>query len=137
MALNVCIVGPTVSVGTEIFYSVLTADSSLSDSAIAAMCDAYTGPFGYDPRTYLYILEQPTLWIYGGNDRSIPTHKSIEILAEVDVLFPKEYTIKLYPDGNHGMINTHTGMPIVFRPYIVNWLRNVRHDLQFAIEATI
>lgn len=102
------------------------------------MCDAYTGPFGYDPRrTYLYILEQPTLWIYGGNDRSIPTLKSIEILAEVYVLFPKEYTIKLYPDGNHGMVNTHTGMPIVFRPYIVNWLRNVRHGLQFAIEATI
>lgn len=134
VASNVCIVGPTVSVGMEVFYSSLTANLLLSDSAIAAMCDAFTGPFGYDPLTYLYILDQPTLWMYGGNDRSIPTFKSIDILAEVDVLFPKEYTIKLYPEGNHSLVNTNTGMPIVFRPYIVDWLRNVRHGLQFASE---
>jgi dienelactone hydrolase len=77
----VIVVGPTVSVGVENYYSSLVEVSpSFPIDEAYARSRVYTGPHGFDPRPTLESLSTPGLWLLGGVDRSIPTPLTVEVL---------------------------------------------------------
>ena len=99
----ILVVGPTVSVGVENYYSSLVERSpsaSLDDAY--ARSRVYSGPHGYDPRSTLESLSTPGLWLLGGVDRSIPTPLTVEVLQSLqDSGHPYRWIV--YPDADHNL----------------------------------
>ena len=80
----VILVGPTVSVGREIYYSDLVEQSDLPiDEAEEALL-GFTGGEGFDPLPYLDQVGIPVLWLYGLMDRSIPTRACLAIHRTIE-----------------------------------------------------
>ena len=82
-AFMILLVGPTVSVGIENFYSDIV---EFSDTPIEKGYEAlptFTGEHGFDPRPVLERLSVPGLWLLGGEDRSIPTPATVAILDQL------------------------------------------------------
>ena len=99
----ILVVGPTVSVGVENYYSSLVEllpAASLDDAY--ARSRVYSGPHGYDPRRDLESLSTPGLWLLGGADRSIPTPLTVEVLQSLrDSGRPYQWIV--YPGADHDL----------------------------------
>jgi dienelactone hydrolase len=99
----ILVVGPTVSVGVENYYSSLVETSptaSLEDAY--ARSRVYSGPHGFDPRGTLESLSTPGLWLLGAVDRSIPTPLTVEILQSLqDSGRPYQWIV--YPGADHNI----------------------------------
>jgi dipeptidyl aminopeptidase/acylaminoacyl peptidase len=100
--------GPAVTLGEELYYSDLTGDtackpSGRSDAEVDSLLAA-RGPSLFNPAPYLRELRTPTLWIFGGLDKSIPVRQSIDRLAAVRDSFNLPIEIELVPDMNHQWI---------------------------------
>ena len=102
-------VGGAVSVGQEMAYDVITGYESCTPTGItaAAASDSIEtlGTSGWDPMPSLRELAQPSLWIFGGNDLSHPTHLSVRNLESVMAAISKPWTISVFPDANHDLIS--------------------------------
>ena len=128
IAFAAIVVGPTVTVGEEIFYSNLTGEvaGSLTEERldeISAQLADYTGPHGFDPRPSIEAMKQPGLWVLGGLDASIPTRETIIILEEIRDEFEKDITIHLFPTGTHSMRDANTGESLPFMTeHVVPWI---------------
>jgi pimeloyl-ACP methyl ester carboxylesterase len=96
----ILVVGPTVPVGIEIFYSGLAEGSSTSFEELSARLLEYGGPLGFDPRPTLERLDVPGLWLLGAQDRSIPTRETVAILDEL-ARAGRPYRWVVYPDAGH------------------------------------
>jgi uncharacterized protein len=96
----VLVVGPTVPVGIEIFYSDLAEGTSTSFDELSARLLEYRGPLGYDPRPTLERLDVPGLWLLGAQDRSIPTRETVAILDELSGA-GRPYRWIVYPNAGH------------------------------------
>jgi pimeloyl-ACP methyl ester carboxylesterase len=95
--------GPTVSVGLEMFYSSLAEQGTTAPAEAEARLAGYRGPHGFDPLPYLRRLNVPVLLLFGAEDRSIPTKRSVEILASLAREKPKRFTWVVYPGVDHGL----------------------------------
>ncbi len=58
---------------------------------------------GFDPRPVLEEIKTPILWIYGEADKSVEPSASIAILNDITAKQPKPWTIKTFPDADHGI----------------------------------
>jgi uncharacterized protein len=99
----ILVVGPTVSVGVENYYSTLvefTPSASLDDAYLRSR--VYAGPHGYDPRPTLEALSTPGLWLLGGVDRSIPTPLTVEVLQSLQDS-GRPYRWIVYPGADHNL----------------------------------
>jgi dienelactone hydrolase len=98
----VIVVGPTVTVGEEIYYSRFAEGTETPLSELTGVLRKFTGPYGFDPRPVLEGLSTPGLWLLGGADRSIPTPETVAIL---DALIAKgrPFAKVLFPDADHSM----------------------------------
>jgi uncharacterized protein len=111
--------GPTVNVGIENLYSNMTNDQNGSvtleeiDEYSERLAD-YQFNFGYDPRADIEALEIPALWILGRRDASIPVRETAAILEEIKAELGKDFTVYIYPNGTHGMIDADTGRFLPF-----------------------
>jgi pimeloyl-ACP methyl ester carboxylesterase len=83
VAWMVLLVGPTVSVGVENYYSALAEGTTTGYDEMSAQLATFAGPHGYDPRPHLEALDTPGLWILGAEDRSIPTRETVAVLQEL------------------------------------------------------
>ncbi len=98
-------VGGAVSTGQEGLFDDLSGYSVCERSELSMeeinqrMREA--GPSGFDPRPSLLAMQQPALWLYGGLDFSHPAEFSAELLAEVDGVAAKPWTVVIVPDANH------------------------------------
>ena len=81
-AFMVLVVGPTVSVGLEIYYSDLAERTAVPLEQVYPQLAAFSGPVGFDPRPTLEAISTPGLWILGEQDRSIPTPHTVAVLTE-------------------------------------------------------
>jgi uncharacterized protein len=115
--------GPTVSVGEEIYYSRFAEDHSHTISDAEDQMKRYTGLKGFIPMPYISELTQKGLWIFGGQDESIPTARSIQLLDSLNHGSEKPYTIKLYPQASHGLLNKVTGQFENYIPFMFDWLK--------------
>ena len=128
-AFMVIVSGPTVTVGEEIYYSKLTGDdhgqpTDLSGEEISRRLRAFTGPHGFDPVPALEKVTIPGLWILGGRDRSIPIPETLAHLDELVDNAGKDFEVKLYPQGNHGL-RDEDGRKLSYFPVVESWLRGV------------
>jgi pimeloyl-ACP methyl ester carboxylesterase len=99
----ILVVGPTVSVGVENYYSTLVENSpTASIDAAYASSRVYTGPQGFDPRRTLESLSTPGLWLLGGADRSIPTPLVVDVLQSLREA-GRPYRWIVYPDVGHNL----------------------------------
>jgi uncharacterized protein len=96
----ILVVGPTVPVGIEIYYSDLAEGTSTSyDDLSRALLD-YPGPRGFDPRPTLERLNVPGYWFLGAQDRSIPTRETVAILSEL-AASGRPYRWRVHPSAGH------------------------------------
>ena len=57
----------------------------------------------FDPRPILDEIKTPILWMYGLDDNSVEPSKSIAILNDIMSKQTKPWTIKTFPDADHGI----------------------------------
>lgn len=126
------IVGPTVTVGEEIFYSDLTEERQFSLNGtingftvaqLTQMVKDYAGLHGYDPREALGSLDIPGLWVLGEYDESIPTALCVEILEEIIAEHEKDFQVQVYPHANHAVFDIVAQQQILYFTNRINgWL---------------
>ena len=124
VAFMVLIVGPTVSVGLENYYSSLAERSTTPLDEVYAQLDFHGAP-GFDPRPTLSTLSTPGLWLLGEMDRSIPTRQSVEILRELEAE-GRPYRTIVYPGATHSMTDADTGAPVDFMRDVLVFLQQWR-----------
>lgn len=102
----VSINGGASSVGvSDKFDDLASAGESIEDAADEAR--SYRGPQGYDPGRDLARMRQPTLWVFGGKDKSNPTALD---LATVKQLAGKGRPHRwiLLPNADHELVDVAT-----------------------------
>jgi hypothetical protein len=124
--LSICISGPLVSVGEEIYYSELAEIGLYPQEQADEMLKDFNGIRGYDPVRRVEKMKAPSLWIFGGNDVSIPVKKSIHILDSIKLSRHLPIEMKLYPDVDHGLYNIKTRRREDYVSLIVRWISGHR-----------
>jgi dipeptidyl aminopeptidase/acylaminoacyl peptidase len=100
--------GPISTLSQENYFSELTGEGAdvprRSRAEIAQLMKAHK-PTGFDPIPFIRQMRIPTVWIFGGNDDSVPVDLSIEAL---EALQKEGYPFELsyFPMGNHPMWET-------------------------------
>lgn len=128
--------GPTVSVREENAWSRLRGEghtaASADQDAARAILDT-TSPGGVDARPLLQEVVVPGLWLFGDQDASVPSEKSIAVLEQFRRA-GKPFEHRSFPDRGHLILGREPlplvpglrGLPRVSRPSLdslVAWLR--------------
>jgi alpha-beta hydrolase superfamily lysophospholipase len=119
-AFMVLLVGPTVSVGIEGFYSRIVEDTNAPVDEGYKQLSSFNGFHGFDPKPVLEALDVPGLWLLGGEDRSIPTPATVAILDQL-IASGKPYAHVVFPGFGHNL-----GGASIW-PEIDRWLGKVLH----------
>jgi dienelactone hydrolase len=98
----ILVVGPTVTVGQEIYYSRFSEGTATPFAELSERLRSFKGPHGFDPRPVLEELTTPGLWILGGVDRSIPNAETVDILDQL-ISKGKPYARVIFPAADHGL----------------------------------
>jgi hypothetical protein len=122
--LSVCISGPWVSVGEEIYYSDLAEKGAYTQEQADQMLKDFNGIKGYDPISRIQKMKTPSLWIFGGKDVSIPIKRSIYLYDSIKQSKQDPLDMKLYPDADHGLYNADERED--YASYVVQWIGNHR-----------
>lgn len=102
VAFIILLAGPTVTGHQHNFWDATADDESLSVDELDALLRDFEPPAGdYDPRPDLEALSIPGLWIFGAEDRIIPSRRSAEILGELADSMGKDFTVVTYPGVGH------------------------------------
>jgi pimeloyl-ACP methyl ester carboxylesterase len=129
----VSIVGPTVSVGETDAWADLagkgaTAPSGSEESMLARV--RAQGAGGFDPRPSLRTLSIPAFWIFGDDDRNVPTKLCVEALQQLRaghdfswVVLPMTHTPIELPTGLFASLPRSRGFVPGFFPALGDWLR--------------
>jgi dipeptidyl aminopeptidase/acylaminoacyl peptidase len=124
----VMITGPTVSTHEEHVWSTLRGDhdgdSTTSLAGAEAIIDTVSSE-GVDARQPLSQLRIPALFLFGSDDNSIPSRKSIRVLDSLNAAGAK-YTYRLYEGYNHALVGRNGAvvprLAPTFRRDILAWL---------------
>ena len=105
--------GPAVTADEVDLYQNLTGagdrPQGQSDSAIDAQVIA-AGRHGVDPMPSIRKLRIPALWVYAGRDEQVPTRLSIIRLEPVAREPGRDFSIRVFPNANHALVETKTGL---------------------------
>ena len=128
VAFNIILSGAATSYGLEMHYSSLTGEGrrpsqGLTPQEIERRLESYDGVIGFDPLPILTRMKTPTLWLLGERDLSIPTERSFKTLEKLRQQ-GVPITIKVYPNGDHGLHDALTGKRLPYWEDTVDWLRN-------------
>ncbi len=128
--------GPTVSVGETDTWAGLAGESESPPQASRAQMLATVraeGPSGYDPTPTLRRLVVPALWMFGSDDRNVPTELCVQELAAVKtghdftwVVLPTAHTPLVLPTGLLSSLPQSPGFDSAFFPALGTWLRGHR-----------
>ena len=118
-AFMLLLVGPTVSVGIEGFYSRIVEDTSAPVEDGYRQLPFFNGFHGFDTKPVLEALDVPGLWLLGGQDRSIPTPATVAILDHL-IASGKPYAHVVFPGFGHNL----GGAPLW--PEVDRWLAGIR-----------
>ena len=104
--------GPTVTANENDEYQNLTGQGetpqTLSDEEIDAEVVKHRG--GVDPMPWIRGLDIPTIWLYGGLDKHIPTRLSVRNLTPLAEDPNRDLSIAVFPKANHALVQTETGL---------------------------
>jgi pimeloyl-ACP methyl ester carboxylesterase len=125
--------GPTATVGESDAWGRLAGESESPPSGTREAMLAQVrqlGPSGFDPVPYLRKLDVPALWMYGSDDRNVPTELCIERLDAVKAghdfswtVLPTEHTPLVLPTGLLSSLPRSPGFDPRFFPALGDWLR--------------
>src|ERR1700730_9676763 len=99
---------PATTVGQTVLWKDFSGGGSYSPTTSVGEMEAAVRAdhSGYDPAPALAALRVPTLWLLGTNDRTVPTHICVEILAGMK---KPNFTVVMLPTG-HGLLVNTTGL---------------------------
>lgn len=101
-AFMLLLVGPTVSVGLEGFYSRIVEDTTAPVEDGYKQLASFSGFAGFDPKPVLASLDVPGLWLLGGEDRSIPTPATVAILDDL-IASGRPFSHVVFPGRGHNL----------------------------------
>src|SRR5262249_55157211 len=105
--------GPSVTADETDLYQNLTGQGERpqteSDAAIDAQVLA-AGRSGVDPMPWIRKLRIPALWVFGGRDEHVPARLSVRRLEPVAHEAGRDFTIRVFPNANHALVETKTGL---------------------------
>ena len=78
-------------------------------------------PLGLRPRTAPEAQRFPSLWLYGGQDRSQPTTLDLEVLTRLSAGNNRIKTI-VFPEADHGLLDIPPSDPDAL-PTFVRWIQ--------------
>ena len=126
--------GPTTTVGETDYWAQLAGKSETPPSGTRAAMLAQVsqaGPSGFDPLPYLHRLDIPGLWMYGSDDRNVPTELCVERLDALKpghdfswVVLPTAHTPLVLPTGLLSSLPQSPGFDPRFFPAITVWLHS-------------
>jgi uncharacterized protein len=109
----IMVTGPAVSVREEGTWSDLRGDDQraarLSRVEAEHVMDSVTSG-GVDPRSLLSALKIPGLWLFGSDDASIPTRKSVIVLDSLVRALNKRFTFDSAPGYGHLVMGRKNGL---------------------------
>jgi pimeloyl-ACP methyl ester carboxylesterase len=109
----IMVTGPAVSVREEGVWSDLRGDDEraarLSRAEAEQVIDT-VAPAGVDPRPLLAELKIPGLWLFGADDASIPSRKSVIVLDSVSRALNKRFTFDSTPGYGHLVMGRANGL---------------------------
>jgi len=79
-------------------------------------------PSGFDPVPLLEQTTVPGIWVYGGQDRSIPAEKSAATLERLRETEGKDFIVVLFPHAGHGLLDAPPTDPRAM-PTLLAWMR--------------
>jgi uncharacterized protein len=125
--------GPTVSVGETDFWASLAGESQAAPSGARAQMLAQVqraGPSGYEPSQTLSKLGVPALWMFGGDDRNVPTELCVQRLEQLKpghdfswIVLPTTHTPLVLPSGLLSSLPRSPGFDPGFFSALASWLR--------------
>lgn len=121
ISFMVSISGAASSVGLSDHYDRLAEDAD-SATEIADALDGFDGTHGYDPAADLEALAIPVLWIYGARDLSNPTAHDLEVIELIGARPGKDFTIHVFANADHDLIDITTGQPVDAQTIVNGWL---------------
>jgi len=109
-SLAILVSAPATTVGQTNLWSDYSGGGSHLPTASQAEMEAAVRAdhSGYDPAPALAAMRVPALWLLGSNDRTVPTHVCVEILAAMN---RPNFTVRMLPTG-HGMLVNSTGLSV-------------------------
>lgn len=112
----ILLTAPTVSTHEEAVWSELRGDDDTAARVSFAEADrimASTQPEGVDARHALARLELPVLWLFGDQDNSIPSTKSMAVIDQLSA-DGRPYSYQTYPGFGHVLMSSFSE----FRPQL-------------------
>lgn len=129
--------GPTATVGETDLWGQLAGQSERPPSGTRPEMLAQVrkaGPSGFDPIPYLRQLQLPALWLYGSDDRNVPTELCVERLEALkpthdfsSVILATTHTPFILPTALLSSLPQSPGFDPRFFPALEGWLS--RHGL--------
>jgi pimeloyl-ACP methyl ester carboxylesterase len=110
-AFMIMLVGPTVSVGIEGFFSRIVEHGSGTVEEGNRQLPLFKGFHGFDPKPVLETLDVPGLWLLGEDDRSIPTPATVAILDEL-IAAGRPFARVVFPGFGHDLSQAPIGSEI-------------------------
>lgn len=117
--------GPVCTVIEEIEAGIGSGGNLSSDGDSRALIAQLRGQrMDTDPRDALRKLEIPGLWLFGGNDNTMPVKLSIDRLSGLISEGQANFEFRLAPDGGHNM-NFQADRPAI--DAMIEWMRMRRN----------
>jgi pimeloyl-ACP methyl ester carboxylesterase len=125
IAFTALVDAPATTTGEERKWSDLAGEDADDPPALTtekrAEFTAQLDPSGFDPLPLIRQMNGPGLWLYGGQDRSVPSGKSAATLQRLRRA-GKDFTIVTFSDAGHGLLDTPPTDPRAI-DRLVAWLR--------------
>ncbi len=128
--------GPATSAGETDYFTQLAGAEQRAPSGTRAQMLAQVGalgPFGFDPLPFLRRLSIPVFWVYGDDDRNVPTELCVERLASIRaghdfswVVLPMTHALIDLPNGLYSSLSRSRGFNAGLFPAVGDWLRSRR-----------
>jgi uncharacterized protein len=128
------LVGPTVDVGETDYWGTLAGKSQSPPSGPRTQLLAdvrASGASGFDPRPHLARIDVPMFWIYGDDDRNVPTELCVAALERLKAghdftwtVLPMTHALLLLPTGLYASLGRSSGFAPGLYPAIGGWLRS-------------
>jgi dienelactone hydrolase len=113
VAYFIILSGPVTSVGHEDLFSTYTNDGDSANNysqEVIAKRLADTPHSGFDSTPIIATLDQPGLWIWGDQDKSLPSFESESNLKELIALGKSNFTSVMLPNADHNLQQTSQGL---------------------------
>lgn len=130
----VSVVGPTTTVGETDEWGRLAGESETPPSGSReSMLEQVRrdGLSGFDPAPFLRALSIPAFWMYGSDDRNVPTELCVERLQALKpghdfswVVLPTAHTPLVLPTGLLSSLPRSPGFDPGFFPALADWLHS-------------